>query len=100
MKLAPQVTPQTKKLNFYLHSLERYTPTQWYSMVGLNILKKTIQNLLKNAKLDGFFTNHSLRRSWTTRLFNNGVDRKLVKEYTGHRSDAVDAYQVTSDKAT
>ena len=26
------------------------------------------------------------------------MDRKLVKEITGHRSDAVDAYQVTSDE--
>ena len=25
------------------------------------------------------------------------VDRKLVKEFSGHSSDAVDAYQITSD---
>ena len=45
----------------------------------------------------GFFSNHSLRRSSTTRLFHAGVDRKLIKEFTGHVSDAVDNYQVTSD---
>ena len=44
------------------------------------------------------FTNHSLRRSGATRLFQANVDRKLVKEATGHSSDAVDAYQVTSDQ--
>ena len=33
-----------------------------------------------------------------TRLFQAGVDRKLVKEYSGHRSDALDQYQITSDK--
>ena len=43
--------------------------------------------MLNNAKLNGFFTNHSLRCSGTTRLFQNGIDRKLVKESTGHTSD-------------
>ena len=33
-----------------------------------------------------------------TRLFRGGVDRKLVKEATGHTSDAVDKYQVTSEE--
>ena len=86
MKLTPPVTPNTKKFNFYLRSLEKFMPTQWYreQVVGSNTLRKVTQRLLKNAKLDGFFTNHSLRRSGTTRLFNNGVDRKLVKEFTGH----------------
>ena len=53
---------------------------------------------LKNAQLDGFFTNHSLRRTSTTSLFRQGIDRKLVKEFTSYSSDAVDQYQITSDK--
>ena len=71
----------------------------WFStrVVGLNTLRKTVGKLLKSAKLDGFFTNHSLRRTGTTRFLQAGVDRKLVKEFTGHRSDAVDQYQMTSD---
>ena len=31
-------------------------------------------------------------------LFRAGVDRKLVKECTGHSSDAVDKYQITSEE--
>ena len=31
------------------------------------------------------------------RLFGAGVQCKLVKEATGHRSDAVDKYEITSD---
>ena len=54
--------------------------------------------MLKNAKLDGFFSNHSLRRSSTTHLFQAGVGIKLVKEFTGHTSDAVDQHPLTSDK--
>ena len=59
--------------------------------------EKVVQTMLKDAKLDGFSTNHSLRRSGTTRLFQQVIDCKLIKEFTGHTSDAVDNYQVTSD---
>ena len=52
----------------------------------------------RKAKIEGFITNHSLRRTGTTRLFRNGIDRKLIKEFTGHSSDAVDAYAITSDQ--
>ena len=53
--------------------------------------------MLSSADIDGYFTNHSLRRSGCTRLFQAGIDRKIVKEISGHRSDAVDKYQITSD---
>ena len=59
-------------------------------------MRKTIKELLKHSELDGFFSNHSLRRLSTTRLFNAGVDRKLVKEFTGHASNVLDQYQITS----
>ena len=100
IKLCPEVMPNTKTFNFYLRSLEKYSQTQWYGeqVVGLNTIKKVRKTMLANAKLDGYFTNHSLRHSGTTRLFNEGVDRKIIKEFTGHRSDAVDTYQITSDQ--
>ena len=44
-----------------------------------------------------FFSNHSLRHTSTTRLFQAGVDRKVIKEFTGHVSNAVDKYQLTSN---
>ena len=97
LSLCPQYT---KKPNFYLQSKQKYTPSIWYAgqVVGENSIAKVVKELMKEAKIDVFFTNHSLRRSGCTRLFNAGIDRKLVKEATGHRSDAVDAYQVTSDE--
>ena len=81
-----------KKPNFYLRSLEKYTPAQWYGeqVVRLNTLRATMKEIAKEAKLEGFITNHSLRRTGTTRLFRGGVDRKLVKEFSGHTSDAID----------
>ena len=96
LKLCPQYH---KKPNFYLHSLAKPTPSQWYGeqVIGQATLAKTVKKLLKEVNIDGYFTNHSCRRSGTTRLFQAGVDRKLIKEVTGHRSDAVDKYAITSD---
>ena len=51
---------------------------------------------MADAEISGYFTNHSARRTGSTRLFRAGIDRKLVKETTGHKSDAVDKYQITS----
>ena len=97
MSLLPQVGKNGKS-NFYLRSLEKPNPTQWFSVqvVGKHTLSKVVGKLLKDAKLDGFFSNHSLRRISTTRLFQAGVDRKVIKEFTGHVSDVVDKYQITS----
>ena len=99
MSLLPEVGKSGKD-NFYLRSLERPIPAQWYStqVVGRYTLTKVVASLLWDAKLDGYFTNHSLRRTSTTRLFQAGVDRKIVKEFTDHVSDAVDKYQITSDE--
>ena len=66
-------------------------------------LPKTVKNLLKEANIEGYFTNHSCRSS-TTKLFQAGVDKKLIKEITGHHSDAVDTQwygeQVVGQKKT
>ena len=94
--LCPKVS---KKPNFYLQSLNKPTPSQWYSaqVVGQHMISKVVKSLMEKAGIKGFFTNHSTRRTGGTRLFRAGVQCKLVKETTGHRSDAVDKYQITSD---
>ena len=92
--------PLYLKKNFYLKALTKTKPSQWYAkqVVGQNTLGKVVKQMMKEAEIEGFFTNHSLRRTGSTRLFQAGIDRKLIKEATGHTSDAVDAYQVISDK--
>ena len=97
ISLLPEVTPKTKKFNFYLRSLEKSNLAQWYGeqVVGHHSLTKVAGELLKEC--GGFFSNHSLCRTSTTRLFQAGVDRKVIKEFTGHVSDAVDKYQITSE---
>ena len=87
-----------KKENFYLKSLSKPAPIQWYGreVVGTNTLSKVVKKMMGKAEIEGFFTNHSARRTGGTGLFQAGVNRKLIKEATGHTSDAVDKYHVTS----
>ena len=87
-----------KKTNLYLKSLTKPTPKVWYKsqVVGSNTLGKVVKGLLHDARIDRYFTGHSLRHTGMTRLCQAGVQKKLVKEISGHRSDAIDAYQVTS----
>ena len=98
MSLLPPVGPKTKKLKFYLHALEKPNAAQWFGeqVVGHHTLTKVVGELLKSAHLDGYFTNHSLLSTSTTWLFRAGIDRRVITEFTGYSSDAVDNYQVTS----
>ena len=57
-----------------------------------------MKNLLGKANIEGYFTNHSLRRTGGSHLFQAGIERKIVKEITGHVSDVIDSYQLTSDE--
>ena len=56
-----------------------------------------MSNLCKNAGLPGYRTNHSLRASAATRMFDQQVDEQLICEVTGHRSNAVRNYKRTSE---
>ena len=43
--------------------------------------------------MEGNFKNHSIRKATYTRLFRKGVDPQLIKEQTGHKSEAVMLYK-------
>ena len=54
-----------KKDNFYLQSLQKPTPKQWYAgqVIGTHTLSKVVKNMMKQAEIEGYFTNHSARRT-------------------------------------
>ena len=59
----------------------------------------------EQACIDGFVSGHSFRRAVITRLHQAGVPSTIIKEFSlspvfmsGHRSNAVDDYKVTSTK--
>jgi hypothetical protein len=54
---------------------------------------------MKEGGYQGYYTNHSLRVSTATRLFDKCVDEQLIMARTGHSStDGVRAYKRTSVK--
>ena len=73
---------------FYLKPLVNPKTPVWYSKqpVGHNTLMNTVHRLCQEAGIEGFFTNHSLRTTAATRLFEAGVDEQLIMLRTGHRS--------------
>ncbi len=86
---------------FYKHSLPKFSlkPGQWYAdrPVGINLLKKTVKTIAEKGGLTGYFTNHSLRSSCATRMYSAGVDKQLIMETMGHRSECVRQYKRTSE---
>ena len=99
-KLNTSLCPQQSPKNlFYLQPLKKPQPNRWYSTkpIGHNTLEGTVARLCKNAGIQGYHTNHSLRATTVTRLFQAGVDEQLIMEKTGHTSlDAVRSYKRTS----
>ena len=81
---------------FYLQPLRNIQAHCWYkaSPVGHNTLSATVKKLTTLIGETGYFTNHSLRRTCATRLFQKGVDEQAI---TGHRSkDGVRTYKKIS----
>ena len=68
--------------------LSRPKEDVWYqrSPVGHNWLANVIPRMFKEAGLSGRFTNHSLRATGATTLFDAGLDEQLIISRTGHSS--------------
>ena len=86
---------------FYLKPLSKPKSQVWYSKVALgrNALQQTVPRLMKNAGYTGYYTNHSLRMSAASRLYDSGVDEQAIMSVTGHSStDGVRCYKRMSEK--
>ena len=84
---------------FYLLPICNPKTEIWYSSmpVGYRTLMTTVNRLCKSASIDGYKTNHSLRVTAATRLFQQGVDEQLIMLRAGHRSiDGVRTYKRVS----
>ena len=93
--------PKYSDLFVYELAERRRTPSTWYCdrPVGINVLKKTVKKLTDAAGLKGNFTNHSLRASCATRLYQSGKDEQTIKSITRHWSNAgVRSYKRLSNK--
>lgn len=85
----------------YLKPLKRPKGEVWFqkAAIGHNTLSKTVFRLMSSAKIPGCFSNHSLRSTSTTRLYNAHVDEQLIMLRTGHTSTkGVRCYKRTSEQ--
>ena len=76
--------------SFYLRPLAKPKENVWYQKVavGHNWLANVIPRLFKEAGISGRYTNHSLRATTATRLFDAGLDEQLITSRTCHSSTA------------
>ena len=84
----------------YLQPLSKPKDGCWYSRqpYGHNHVAETVARLCRNAGIPGYKTNHSLRATNATWLFDSDVDEQLIMERTGHlSSEGVRLYKHTSE---
>jgi len=97
-ELCPHDRPDSA---LYLTPAKNPTEHCWYSKVpiGHNKLAETIPRLMKKAGIPGYFTNHSLRATSTTRMYDAQLDEASIMQRTGHRSvNGVRAYKRHTEK--
>ena len=98
MSLRPKDSPEYV---FYLKPFTKPCQNCWYynRPIGHNVLGNTVKRLCAAIGVDGNFTNHSLRRTCATRLFQAGVDEQQIMNVTGHRTtNAVRLYKEISQE--
>ena len=84
----------------YLRPRQKYSPSVWYcdQPYGKNKIANTVKEICNKAGIEGHFTNHSLRATSTSRMYQCNVPEQVIKEVTGHRSDCVRVYKKMSDQ--
>ena len=89
---------------FYCRPLQKTSSElqPWYSAVpiGRNMLNQMVALMCETAGISGKKTNHSLRVTGATALFDAGVPEQIIQSRTGHKSvEALRLYErVTNDQ--
>ena len=71
----------------------------WFcsALIGKNYLSSIFKSMCAEAGISDRKTNHSLRATGASELFEAGVPEKIIKERTGHRSlEALRIYEHTT----
>ena len=85
--------------SFYLRPLQEPERKIWYYKIaaGRETLGIVVAQVMKGASFEGYYSNHSLRRTCATRLYDKGLPEQLIQETTGHRcADGVRCYKHTT----
>ena len=59
--------------------------------VGYNKLASTVKRLCEQAGISGYRTNHSLRATAATRMYDMEIDEQLICEKTGKRTEVIES---------
>ena len=98
-KLSPEAL---EKDNFYVQPVASFDVSKlWYTAkaIGKNTLAKMVKEICVDASICGRKTNHSLRATGVSDLFQAGVPDKIIKERSGHLSmDGLHQYQRTTSE--
>ena len=92
--------PESRKCTkLYLRCRKRPSLKTWYcdQPYGVNKIKNTVKEICKQAGIEGKFTNHSLRATCASRMYDKNVPEQIIKETTGHKSECVRVYKRTSE---
>ena len=76
---------------FYCKPLDNFRKDQdgpWYCVQprGKHYLNNMVKSMFSEAKITGNFTNHSLRATGATELFQSEAPKNVIQRITGHRS--------------
>ena len=58
----------------------------------------TVKKLCEIAEISGKFSNHSLRATSASCMFQQEIPEQVIKEITGHKSDCIRVYKRTSNQ--
>ena len=90
------VTKDAPANSFYLRPLKEPKGNIWYYKIApcRETLGNVVAQVMKSASFEGYYSNHSLRRTCATRLYDKGLPEQLIQETTGHRcADGVRCYK-------
>ena len=88
-------TPQAIELDlFYLRPKKAPAGDIWYDNVaiGRDKLASFLRDMCREAGITEKKTNHSLHATGASALFTAGLPEKLMRDVTGHRSNALHLY--------
>ncbi len=91
----PDGNPKCSK-DFYLRPLAKFNSDGiGFSCqpLGIHKIESAIKRLCVEAGITGKRSNHSLRATSATRLYEAEMDEQLIQERTGHKSNAIRGYK-------
>ena len=83
---------QKAKKNFSLDSLTWYTK----EILGKNTIGDMMKNISKKAGLGKTYTNHCVRATTVTSLYQNGVDAQTICSITKHKNEGTLKHYISS----